>query len=285
MKTGSRKMPPYSKSDAVLASLREQPPLVHCITNYVSMDFMANCLLAVGASPAMVHSSDEVKEFTPLASALNINIGTISAAWLNAMISAAKIARELGKPCVLDPVAVGATSYRQQACQAILATGAVSLIRGNASEIIACARLYEAEAQGEEHARGVDSLDPAEAALQAARVVNSHSQAIVVISGVSDYVVSDDGCWRIDGGDEYLARVTASGCSLNALLAACLAAYPQDRVQASVAALNIFSVCAQSAAQTSSGPGSFRAQFLDALYNLSPQQLSASARVTEIAVN
>ena len=276
-------MPHSSSLGAVLAQLRAHPPLVQCITNYVSMDFMANCLLAVGASPAMVHSSDEVDDFAALASALNLNIGTISQAWLVAMVSAAKVARNLDKPCVLDPVGIGATKYRQSACKTILDTGAISLIRANASEIMACANLYELDdtATGQ-LGRGVDSLDAAESALHAARSVNRATGALVVISGVSDYVVTSESCWRVDGGHEYLTKVTASGCSLNALLAACLAAHPEDHLQASLAALNIFAICAEQAAQSATGPGSFRANFLDALYNLTEQQLDAKTSLAEI---
>ena len=276
-------MPHSSNLGLVLEQLRASPPLVQCITNYVSMDFMANCLLAVGASPAMVHSSDEVDDFAALASALNINIGTISQAWLVAMVSAAKVARKLDKPCVLDPVGIGATKYRQVSCKEILNTGAISLIRANASEIIACASLYEFEANSsEQRGRGVDSLDAAESALQAARALNQATGAIIVVSGISDYVVTKDSCWRVDGGHEYLTKVTASGCSLNALLAACLAAHPEDHLQASLTGLSIFAVCAQQAAQNAAGPGSFRANFLDALHNIDEQQLNSMASYVEI---
>ena len=277
-------MPHSSNLGLVLGQLRASPPLVQCITNYVSMDFMANCLLAVGASPAMVHSSDEVDDFAALASALNINIGTISQAWLVAMVSAAKVARKLDKPCVLDPVGIGATKYRQVSCKEILNTGAINLIRANASEIIACASLYDFDANSsEQRGRGVDSLDAAESALQAARAINQATGAIVVVSGVSDYVVTQDSCWRVDGGHEYLTKVTASGCSLNALLAACLAAHPEDHLQASLAGLSIFAVCAQQAAQNAAGPGSFRANFLDALHNIDEQQLNSMASIANIS--
>ena len=279
-------MPHSSSLGQVLAKLRADPPLVQCITNYVSMDFMANCLLAVGASPAMVHSSDEVDDFAALASALNINIGTISQAWFVAMLSAARAMHRLGKPCVLDPVGIGATKFRQDACKTILNTGTISLIRANASEIIACANLFDPNAaESKQLGRGVDSLDPAESALPAAQTVNRATGAIVIISGVSDYVVTKESHWRVDGGHEYLVKVTASGCSLNALLAACLAVHPEDHLQASLTGLSIFALCAQQAAQSAAGPGSFRANFIDALHNLGEQQLSSMANIVEITGN
>ena len=124
---------------AELARLRAAAPLVHNITNFVAMSTMANVQLAIGASPAMLHAREEVAEFAPLASALTINIGTLSGEWLAGMLDAAAAANRADRPWVLDPVAVGATSFRRRAAEQLLALGP-KVIRGNASEIIALAR-------------------------------------------------------------------------------------------------------------------------------------------------
>jgi hydroxyethylthiazole kinase len=119
-----------------LCKVREVAPLVQCITNFVSMDIMANTLLAAGASPAMVHAVEEISEFTALANALCINIGTLSPEWIFSMKAAALRANELGKPWVLDPVGVGASRFRTERCLELI-TLRPAVIRGNASEIMA----------------------------------------------------------------------------------------------------------------------------------------------------
>lgn len=116
--------------------VREMVPLVQCITNYVSMDIMANTLLAAGASPAMVHALEEIHEFTALTSALCINIGTLSPDWIFSMKVAATRANEMRKPWVLDPVGVGATQFRTEKCVELIRLKP-TVIRGNASEIMA----------------------------------------------------------------------------------------------------------------------------------------------------
>lgn len=125
-----------SKSWTHLSSLRNQSPLIQCITNLVSMDIMANTLLSAGASPAMIHSIIEIPDFTPHTQSVLINIGTLTPEWLPAMKAAAGVANELGKPWVLDPAAVGASSFRLKSCLELVELKPW-VIRGNGSEIIA----------------------------------------------------------------------------------------------------------------------------------------------------
>lgn len=129
-----------------LTAVRSHSPLIQCITNFVSMDLMANTLLAAGASPAMIHSAEEIPEFTPNASALCINVGTLTAAWLPAMKLAADCAVRSGKPWVLDPVAAGASSFRLKACLELLEMKP-TVIRGNGSEIIALSKASVGESK------------------------------------------------------------------------------------------------------------------------------------------
>lgn len=124
------------KSWTLLSTLRQRSPLIQCITNFVSMDLMANTLLSAGASPAMVHSLQEIPEFTPLTDALCVNVGTLTSDWLPAMKAAAELAAQLGKPWVLDPVAAGASGFRLKACLELVGLKP-RVIRGNGSEIIA----------------------------------------------------------------------------------------------------------------------------------------------------
>lgn len=127
------------KAWSLLSKVRSQSPLIQCITNFVSMDLVANTLLSAGASPAMVHSIVEIPDFTPHAKALYINVGTLSPDWLPAMRAAAELACKSGKPWVLDPVAAGASGFRLRACLELVELKP-TVIRGNASEIIALSK-------------------------------------------------------------------------------------------------------------------------------------------------
>ncbi|SFT36641.1 hydroxyethylthiazole kinase [Halomonas saccharevitans] len=255
---------------AHLARVREIRPLVHNITNHVAMNSMANVLLAIGASPAMVHAREEAAEFTALAGALTINIGTLSPHWVEAMEAAALAAGETGRPWVLDPVAVGATRYRRETGARLLALSP-TVIRGNASEIIALAG-------GAGGGRGVDSTDPAEAALAAARRLAAHTGGVVAVTGEVDLVTDGRRLARVHGGHPLMPRVTTLGCALTGVVAAFLAG-ADDSFEATTAALAGYAVAGELAGEVARGPGSFAVAFLDALYHLDTEALTERAQL------
>ena len=249
--------------NAALEKLRADAPLVHCSTNYVAMNIAANVVLAAGASPAMIHAQEEVGDFVPIAGALSINIGTLSAPWLKAMRLAAEAANASGKPWVLDPVAHFATPYRSQATQSLVDLKP-AIIRGNASEILALA--------GEMGAgKGVDSGDAVDAAAQAANHLAKAKNCVVAVTGETDYVTDRSKAVSITGGSALMPKVTALGCSLTALVAA-YAAF-DDPLDAAVAALLHFAEAGARADKLVSGPGSFAVQFLDQLSAVQPGML------------
>lgn len=253
-----------------LAKMRTTAPLVHNITNYVAMNIAANVLLAAGASPAMVHAREEVVEFAGLAQALSVNIGTLDTAWAEAMEMAAQAMAAAGRPWVLDPVGVGATLFRRDVCARLMALRP-TVIRGNASEILALAGLGGA-------GRGADSADPVNAAEASARDLALRCGAVVAVSGPVDYVTDGVQGLRVANGEALMPRVTALGCSLNGVIAAFLVG--QSALPATVAALAYYGLAGERAAQKASGPGSFQVAFLDALYTLSPQEVTAAAQVS-----
>ncbi|MGO7584158.1 hydroxyethylthiazole kinase [Rhizobium ruizarguesonis] len=257
---------------AMLKAMREKPPLVQCITNYVAMNIAANVLLASGASPAMVHAAEEAGEFAAIASAVTINIGTLSTQWIDGMQAAAKAATSAGKPWVLDPVAHYATAFRRNAVAELLALRP-TIIRGNASEIIALAG-------GESRGQGVDSRDPVERAEGSARWLAERQQAVVAVTGAVDFVTNGERAVRIEGGSALMPQVTALGCSLTCLVGAFAATAPEDIFGATVAALATFAIAGEEAALGAAGPGSFSWRFLDALTALDPETLDARARVS-----
>jgi len=251
---------------AALQKLRASSPLVQSITNYVVMNSTANALLAVGASPAMVHASEEVEEFVSIAHALVINIGTLSPPWITAMRLAAAAARTHGKPWALDPVGAGATSLRTSTALKLLSLKPAAL-RGNASEILALG------AANRSATRGVDSTESSTSAVEVGRQLARIYGTVVVISGAIDYVTDGERLLSVENGHAMMTRVTGLGCTATALMGAFLAIEP-DALLASAHAMAVLGVAGEIAAERSPGPGSLQLHLLDALYTLDEQALS-----------
>ena len=240
--------------------IRDNAPIIQNITNYVVMNNTANALLAIGASPAMVHSVDEVEEMVAFAGSLVVNIGTLSRHWIDGMEKAMVKAKELGKPIVFDPVAVGATQLRNEACETLLQKAAPAIIRGNGSEILA---LNKAASGG----KGVDSTAAAEDAVGAAQAISKEFGSVVVISGQTDFIIKGDQVAKVENGTPMMTRVTGMGCTATAICGAFAAINP-DPFEAAINAMSVMGICGEMALAKSTGPGSFQVAFLDALYNL-----------------
>lgn len=254
-----------------LSRVRAAAPLVHNITNFVAMNPMANALLALGASPAMIHAREEAGEFAAIADALTVNIGTLSAQWLEAMAEAAAAAGAAGKPWVLDPVAAGATGFRSRAARRLLALKP-TLVRGNASEILALA------GDNTTAGRGVDAGDAVQHAEPAARALARETGAVVAVTGPVDLVTDGERILRIRNGHPLMPRVTALGCSLTGIAGAFLGA-GCDAFDGTAAALAYYGVAGEIAASGAAGPGSFAVAFIDALAAVTPDTLDAAARI------
>jgi hydroxyethylthiazole kinase len=250
----------------IARAVRERAPLVQCITNYVSMDVVANVLNAVGASPAMVHDAHESGEFAGIASAVAINIGTPSPAWVEGMTAAVRAARAAGTPWVLDPVAVGATTYRREIVADLL-TYEPAVIRGNASEILSISTSTSG-------GRGVDSAAASSDAAESAASLARARSAVVVVTGASDVVTDGTRTAIVHGGDARMPLITALGCASTALVAACCAV-ADDAFEAAVAAMAMLAVAGERAGRSASGPGTLRVLLLDELAALDAERLAA----------
>ncbi|SDS00484.1 hydroxyethylthiazole kinase [Microlunatus soli] len=250
----------------VVEQLRARRPLVQCITNYVSMDLAANLLNAAGASPAMVHHPQEAGEFAGLADAVVANIGTPSPDWADGIVAATTVAVERGVPWVLDPVAVGATSYRRDLAGRLL-TNRPTVIRGNAGEVLALAGVAGAS-------RGVDSAADSSAVGDQAAALAAEAGCVVAVTGARDLVTDGRRQLTIDGGDRRAPMITALGCSATALVAACCAV-GEDRLAATAAALAMITVAIERAGRDAAGPGSLRWRLLDELADLSADQVGS----------
>jgi hydroxyethylthiazole kinase len=260
---------------ATLRTLREQKPLVHQITNYVVMNETANATLALGALPVMAHAREEVEEMVGLASALVLNIGTLSEHWIEAMVLAGGAASARGIPVVLDPVGAGATTYRTDTARRILDDVRVTVLRGNPGEV---ATLVGAGAE----VRGVESiaagLEPEELAREAGRQLG----LVASVTGAVDHVSDGERVLAVANGHPLLAAVTGTGCMSSALTGCFLAAKPEDPLEAAAEALAAFGVAAEDAADGAGGPGTFHARLYDALAALDPDALDERAHITEL---
>jgi hydroxyethylthiazole kinase len=253
-----------------LLAVRQSQPLIHNITNLVVMNVTANALLAAGASPVMAHAPEEVEEMVSLARALVLNIGTLTSDWVATMIKAARKANALERPVVLDPVGAGATGLRTRAARQILAAATVAVIRGNASEIMALD-------QGTATTRGVDSTHGvADAAASAGRLAQRLG-VVVAVTGATDLVTDGTREVRVANGHPLMGRITGSGCSATALIAAFLAVDPHP-LSAAATALAFFGLAGEHAGAAAAAPGSFQVALLDALYTLSPEALQEGSR-------
>lgn len=276
-----------------LTAVKEQSPLVHNITNYVVMNNTANALLAIGASPVMAHAVEEMEEMASIASSLVLNIGTLSPEWVEAMRLAGITAHRRNIPIVLDPVGAGATSYRTKTSLDLIGKCHPTIIRGNASEIMAIAPRSKGKeaivsscsatsrdamnmattphSQGN-GTKGVDSSAGSSDAVESAKVLSLSAKAIVVISGPTDYITDGERVAEIHNGAEIMTRVTGLGCTASALVGA-FAAVNQDPFDASVSAMAVMGIAGEIAASRSRGNGSMQINFLDELYNLSAKEI------------
>ena len=255
----------------VLRDLRERKLLIHQITNYVVMNETANAILALGALPVMAHAREEVAEMVGLAGALVLNIGTLSEAWIEAMLVAGWAANERGVPVVLDPVGAGATTFRTETARRLLDQVDVAVLRGNAGEV---ATLVGVEAE----VRGVESIDvgadPGELARRAARALG----LVASVTGPVDHVSDGERSAAVSNGHPLLASITGTGC-MSTAITGCFLAGKEDRFEAAVEALVAFGVAGEDAAMEAKGPGSFHVGLYDALAGLDPATLTGRAKV------
>ena len=249
-------------------AVRAQAPLVHSITNWVVINFNANVLLAMGASPVMAHACEEVADMANIAQALVLNIGTLTADKVQAMLLAQKQAHSRAIPVVLDPVGAGATPYRNQALSEIIQSGPPGIIRGNGSEIMSVAGLSVTT-------KGVDSVMASDQSLDAALALAKRIEGVVCVSGETDYIIDAHGqVALLRNGDVWMTKVTGVGCSATALIGA-FAAVQFDAWRATTAAMAYWGVVGEVAAEQTralgAGVGTYATKLLDVTHNLDEQ--------------
>jgi len=216
----------------------EKKPLIHCITNYVAMDFTANALLAVGVTPLMSFCKEEMEEIVSKCDVLSVNIGCLDMVQIEAMELAVRTAKRLCKPWVLDPVGYGFTQLRTETCDRLIGIYAPAIIRGNRREL-------------------TDE--------QRCRLMSRRTGSVVVMSGETDFITDGERETVVRGGDVKQTLVTAMGCSLSAVCAAFMAK-GLDAYDAALAATRLYAEAGSKAAIGCEGTGSYKVKFIDALY-------------------
>lgn len=265
-------VPSMSSASTLMDRVRGKNPLVHQITNYVTVYFCANATICAGASPIMTDAPEDALDIARISSALVLNIGTLNPTIVDSMIKAGKVANDAGVPVVFDPVGAGATPYRTECSERILREVDVALIKGNGGEIGVLAGMG-----GE--MKGVDSASVGVA--DAAKALASKTGAVVTMSGPTDYVSDGKKVVAVEGGHPWLGQVCGSGCALSAVTGAYVGANGVN-VDSAVAACSVFSVAAELSAKNAAGPGTFAASFLDELHRMDSKTLDSMAKVVNL---
>lgn len=248
------------KASFFLEKVRKEKPLVHHLTNWVTIYDCANIVKAFGASPVMAHAPEEAADMTALASALVLNIGTLTADFIEAMKMSVKSANIKNIPVVLDICGAGATAFRDKKVFELLAAGKIDIIKGNASETARIAGLEVAT-------KGVDSTDVNQDLTKIARQLADKRNCVVVITGEIDIVADKQKVFKIKNGHAMMADVVGTGCMAASVIGT-FAAVSDDLAEGISAGLCCYEIAAECAAEKSNGPGSFKEKLMDRVFTL-----------------
>ena len=262
-------------------NVRKNVPLVHNITNYVTVNDVANVLLACGGSPIMSDEPEDVVDITAICSALNINIGTLHKTSIEAMLKAGKKSNELGHPILLDPVGAGASALRTNTAVELMKELKLTVIRGNISEI-------KTLALGSGTTKGVDAdvtdkvtdenLDDS---IRFVKNFAKESGSIVAVTGAIDLVADENHCYVIRNGRPEMGRITGTGCQLSGLLTAYLTANPGNELEAAAAAVSSMGLAGEigwSNMAPTDGNSTYRNRIIDEIYQMDAETLNRGAK-------
>lgn len=266
----------------LLENVRERAPLVHHITNYVTVNDCANITLSIGASPVMADDINEVEAMTSIASSLVINIGTLNSRTVECMIKAGKKANEVGIPVILDPVGAGATPYRTKVAKTIMDNIELAVIRGNLSEI---KTLYGINTK----TKGVDSLydtsikDELEKGKLLAKDFSKRVGSIIAITGAVDIVTDGKMIYTVENGHKIMSKITGTGCMCSSLIGAYLGTNEDNLLAAlsGVVSMGISGELAYESLKEGGGTGTFKVKLMDNIYNLSKEVIEKRGKINE----
>ncbi len=267
-----------NKFNTILEKIKEKKPLVHHITNYVTVNDCANIVLALGGSPVMADDKNEVEEMVSIASALVLNVGTLNERTIESFILAGKKANELNIPVILDPVGIGATSLRNKTVERILKQVKLSVLRGNMSEI---KNIYGIEAL----TKGVDSVDsPLDGGKEIAINLAKKLHCTVVITGVVDIISDGKKVYYIHNGHEKLSSITGTGCMASSLIGVCCGT-GEKAIYGATLGIMIMGIAGEKAEKRlkeQEGLGSFKVYLIDEVSNFNSDDINERGKVDEI---
>ncbi len=249
----------------ILETLRKTRPIIHHITNYVTVNDCANVTLAIGAAPVMAHAKEEVEEMVSISNALVLNIGTLDPAQIESMLIAGKKANQQNIPIILDPCGAGATTFRTETAKKLIEQLNITIIRGNAGEIATLAEL-EAEVHGVESGKIQNTPE------QIARTLAEKTGSTIIITGKEDIIADKTTTYKLRNGSPMTGKITGGGC-MTASITASFASIEKDPVIAGIAALTCFGIAQQFAEKISRGPMEYHINLIDELYNLTPEKI------------
>ena len=266
---------------AMLENVRAKTPLVHNITNYVTVNDVANVLLAAGGSPIMSDDADDVEDITSICGGLNINIGTLNKNTIPSMFLAGKKANELGHIVLLDPVGAGASRLRTDTANRLMQEVRFDAVRGNISEI-------KTLCTGSGSTKGVDA-DAVDAVTEAnldngvqlVKTFAAQTGCIIAVTGAIDLVSDGERCWCIRNGRAEMSRITGTGCQLSALMTAFLVANPNRKLDAAAAAVCMMGLAGEigwANMQPGDGNSTYRNRIIDAIFNMTGDALEEGAK-------
>lgn len=265
----------------MLENVRAKSPLVHNITNYVTVNDVANVLLAAGGSPIMSDDADDVEDITSICGGLNINIGTLNKNTIPSMFLAGKKANALGHIVLLDPVGAGASRLRTDTANRLMQEVRFDAVRGNISEI-------KTLCTGSGSTKGVDA-DAVDAVTEAnlddgVQLVKAFAQktgCVIAVTGAIDLVSDGERCWCIRNGRAEMSRITGTGCQLSALMTAFLVANPDRKLDAAAAAVCMMGLAGEigwANMQPGDGNSTYRDRIIDAIFNMTGDALEEGAK-------
>ena len=266
-----------------LDRVRKMAPRIHNITNYVTVNDVANIVLACGGNPIMSDALEEVEEITSVCNGLNLNLGTLHKEKLLSMLKAGKKAKELNHPVVFDPVGVGASNFRMNAARKIMEEVQPTLIRGNVSEIRALAKGRKTKSGVDAELKELVTEENLPRMIDAVKKFAKECNAIIVMTGEIDLVTEGSRCYVIRNGRKEMGRITGTGCQLSGVLATFLASNPEDLTYAATVATCAFGVAGEIAwenLQSYEGNASYRNRIIDAVYRMNGKELEEKAKIS-----
>lgn len=269
--------------ERVFKNLQEKSPIVHCITNYVTVNDVANIILASGASPIMADDIEEVSDITSICNSLVLNIGTLNSRTIESMIKAGKISNELGHPVVFDPVGIGASKLRMDTSMRLLKEIKFSVIRGNASEIKAIVNQTKTTGGVDVSLEDIINEDNIDKYIEAGKSASKANNAVVVITGAIDIVTNSKKTYLIRNGHKNMGKITGTGCMLSGLIGGYIGGNPDNILDSTAVAVAAMGLCGElankKAVEKGLGTGSLRSHLMDFMSNLDIESLIGGIKI------